>query len=88
MANPSVATPFEIVEVSEEELIRRLNRVLDSYGLRIRKTPDGSQARHKLGMFFVMDIESNTCNQKYIDLEQYARDHNCLAALETLIASD
>ena len=88
MVNTSVASAFEMVEVSEEELIRRLNRVLNCYSLRIRKTHEGSQARHKLGIFFVMDIESNTCNQKYINLEQYARDHNCLAALETLVASD
>ena len=82
------STAIEIVEVSEEELMRRLNVHLDVYGLRIRKTPEGSQARHKMGLYFVMDIQSNTCNQKNIDIEQMAREHDCLSALETLIASD
>jgi hypothetical protein len=88
MANALFTSAFETVGVSEDELMLRLNRVLDRDGLRVRKTPDGSQARRRLGRFFVMDIESNTCRQKHIDLEPFARDHNCLAALEMLVASD
>jgi len=88
MADTATAPACRRSQVSEEEIIRRLNRRLDQYGLRIRKTPDGSQARHRLGTFFVLDIESNTCNQKNIDIEQMAREHDCLSVLETLIASD
>ena len=71
-------------EVSEQALLKRINRVLAKRGQRVRR-PRNQRARVDLGPYYVQDFKRNWIVATDIDLEGWGRDLDCLSSGETVV---
>lgn len=74
-----------INEVSEQALIQRINRKLESTGSwdRIR-TSRSAQDRQNIGKYYKLDLYHNLVIDTYVDLERVARDLEVMHPLERI----
>lgn len=76
------AMPFE---VTERAIFARLSRRLGHEGLIIRKCRENSQWFEDLGRYYVID-SNNHLKHTHLDLEEFAREQECLSKQESLSA--
>ena len=72
------------MDVSEQALLKRINRVLAKRGERVR-TPRSQRGRVELGVYYVSDVDRNYIVATDIDLEVWGRDLGCLTTREVVV---
>jgi len=70
--------------VSENVLLRRINRVLAKQSLRLHKTRLKSPSLDTLGRYYIRDTGTKTIVDHHIPLAMYANDLGVLSVLEQL----
>ena len=68
--------------VTENALIKRLNRHLVKLDLNLRKCPAGSPWRKSLGNYYLMNIKQNAINGMNVDITALARREGLLKPFE------
>jgi hypothetical protein len=68
--------------VSENALIKRLNRHLAKLDLNLRKCPATSPWRKSLGDYYLIDTKQNAINGMNVDIAALARREGVLKSFE------
>jgi hypothetical protein len=71
-------------EVSEQALVKRINRVLAEQDQRVRRTR-GERPLRDLGRYWVQDFRRNFAVATNIDLEALGRELGCLSTGEVVV---
>jgi len=71
------------IPVSEQALMRRINRVLAKENRVLRK-PRGKQWWKDLGDYYVVDSSSNYLLKGHVDIEEFGRELEVLSLFEVL----
>jgi hypothetical protein len=76
---------MSISRVSQEALVKRINRALRKKMLFLKKCRRSSRAYSDLGNFYVLDAERNLIVKTHVDVENAARELKVLEEHETLV---
>lgn len=74
---------MEKLPVSQQALIKRINRKLKQDGQQLKKAR-GERWKSTTGDYFIVDINRNYIVETHIDLEKYGRKIGALEAYEGL----
>lgn len=70
--------------VSENALVARINRRIESDGLRLKRCAERSRAFSSVGRFHVIDVDRGAIVRDHVEIEDYGREVGALAKFESL----